>query len=81
MNSLEVNLFLNELELICLHPIKWFQILLSITNCFICILFCMIDFFFFLFHENGRPHLDSVTLQMFTDLGYDTMPHPPYYPD
>ena len=28
----EVTLFLNEQEVICLHTVKWFQVLLSITN-------------------------------------------------
>ena len=32
MNNLEVTLFLNELELICLHTVKWFQALLSKTD-------------------------------------------------
>ena len=29
MNSLLVALFLNDQELICLHAVKWFQVLLS----------------------------------------------------
>ena len=33
MNSLLVTLFLNELELICLHTVKWFQMLPSNSNC------------------------------------------------
>ena len=32
MNNLFVTLFLNKLELICLHTVKWFQVLLSNTN-------------------------------------------------
>ena len=36
MNSLVVTLFLNEPELICLHTFKWFQLLPSNTNTFIC---------------------------------------------
>ena len=32
MNSLLVALFLNDQELICLHMVKWFQVLLFKTN-------------------------------------------------
>ena len=36
MNSLLVTLFLNELDLICLHTIQYFKVLLSNTDSFIC---------------------------------------------
>ena len=32
VNSLLVTLFLNELDFICLHTVKWFQELLLNTN-------------------------------------------------
>ena len=36
MNSLLVTLFLNEYELICSHTVKWFRVLQSNANSFIC---------------------------------------------
>ena len=35
VNSLWLTLFLNKSELICLHIVEWFQVLLSDTNNFI----------------------------------------------
>ena len=32
MDSLEATLLLNKPELICLHTVKWFQVLLTNTN-------------------------------------------------
>ena len=34
-NSLSVTLLLNEPELICLHIVEWFQVLLSNTSIFL----------------------------------------------
>ena len=33
---LKITSFLNELELICLHTVEWFQVFLANTNNFIC---------------------------------------------
>ena len=30
-----------------------------------------------LFHDNARSHVTRMTLQKLTDLGYETLPHPP----
>ena len=34
-----------------------------------------------LLHDNARPHVSRMKLQKLTDLGYETLPHPPYSPD
>ena len=34
-----------------------------------------------LFHDNARPHGARVTIQKLHQLGYETLPHPPYSPD
>lgn len=32
-------------------------------------------------HDNARPHIASATHQQLMDLGWNTIPHPPYSPD
>lgn len=32
-------------------------------------------------HDNARPHVTQPTLQKLNELGYETLPHPPYSPD
>lgn len=34
-----------------------------------------------LLHDNARPHVASVTRHQLKELGWDTVPHPPYSPD
>ena len=34
-----------------------------------------------LLHNNARPHVARKTMQKLTDLGYETLPHPPFPPD
>jgi len=34
-----------------------------------------------LLHDNARPHISLVTKKKLNDLGYETLPHPPYSPD
>lgn len=32
-------------------------------------------------HDNARPHVAQETLKKLNELGYETLPHPPYSPD
>lgn len=34
-----------------------------------------------LLHDNARPHIASATHRQLVDLGWNTIPHPPYSPD
>ncbi|KAF2363477.1 Transposase type 1 [Trinorchestia longiramus] len=34
-----------------------------------------------LLHDNDRQHVARMTVQKLTELGYETLPHPPYFPD
>uniref|UniRef100_A0A0N5CAF0 HTH_48 domain-containing protein n=1 Tax=Strongyloides papillosus TaxID=174720 RepID=A0A0N5CAF0_STREA len=34
-----------------------------------------------LLHDNAKPHVLRITVQKLTELGYETLPHPPYSPD
>lgn len=34
-----------------------------------------------LLHDNARPHVSRIVVQKLHELGYETLPHPPYSPD
>ena len=34
-----------------------------------------------LFYDDAQPHLARMTLHKLTDLGLETLPHTPYFPD
>ena len=34
-----------------------------------------------LLHDNARPHIARLTMQLLNELGYETLSHPPYSPD